>query len=106
MKRALLSAAVLVFLLTATFLLGGSLPIVGTGQWVSGLDMSDARDGAASVLLPSGDALITGGSNTSGSLQSADLYHLDGTLSAAASMQIARKSHTATVLQDGRVLVA
>ena len=63
-------------------------------------------------LLPSGDVLIAGGSNylTAGALQSAELF-----LSAsgpdyfdlgAAAMTVARASHTATVLTNGKVLLA
>jgi hypothetical protein len=70
------------------------------------MDMADARDGASAVLLANGDTLIAGGSNSAGTLQTADIYQIDGSLTAAATMVTARSRHTATLLQDGRVLVA
>jgi N-acetylneuraminic acid mutarotase len=64
----------------------------------------------SATLLPSGDILIAGGRNTAGAfLSSADLWFSTRgvwTPRTAASMTIPRSSHTATLLPDGRVLVA
>lgn len=62
-------------------------------------------------LLPTGNILIAGGSNyltVGGSLASAELYlAASGTTTIlAGSMNVARASHTATVLANGLVLVA
>ena len=74
--------------------------------------MAVARAGAASVLLQDGRTLITGGVSASGALASVEIFDTTGNFCAAplcvppASMNFARSKHTATVLQDGRVLVA
>jgi large repetitive protein len=57
-------------------------------------------------LFSSGKVLIVGGSANNGALSSAEIYDVDNaTWSAAASLNVARFSHTATVLDDGRILV-
>lgn len=60
-------------------------------------------------LLPTGDVLIAGGMNQSGTPQAtAELYlaSTGGGYRDAASMSVARASHTATVMANGRLLVA
>ncbi|HEY1527572.1 MAG TPA: kelch repeat-containing protein, partial [Candidatus Angelobacter sp.] len=106
MTRSLRVVVLLLCTLTVVSVLRASLPTVTTGQWTPAVDMADARDGAAAVLLANGDTLIVGGSNSAGTLQTADIYQIDGSLTAAATMATARSRHTATLLQDGRVLVA
>ena len=62
------------------------------------------------TLLPNGKVLVTGGSNEAGygtALSSAELYDpATGTWTAAASMAAGRAWHTATLLGNGKVLVA
>jgi N-acetylneuraminic acid mutarotase len=75
-----------------------------SGTWQSTGSMSAERGGAASVLLPDGSVLVTGGNDANGPTASAESYSGSG-FSAAAAMHSARAGHTATLLPDGRVLV-
>ncbi|PYU97917.1 MAG: hypothetical protein DMG26_20045, partial [Acidobacteria bacterium] len=74
--------------------------------------MGGARSGAASVLLQDGRTLITGGDSGSSALLSVELFDTTGSFCAAplcvppAPMNFARSKHTATLLSNGRVLVA
>jgi len=86
-----------------------------TGTFTTTGSMNDARDAHAAVLLADGQVLILGGdgwacSGTgcyfSGSLSSAELYYpATGTFSRAGYMNVARSLPTATLLQNGDVLV-
>ena len=86
-----------------------------TGTFTTTGSMNDARDAHAAVLLADGHVLILGGdgwacSGTgcyfSGSLSSAELYDpATGTFSRAGYMNEARTVPTATLLQNGDVLV-
>src|SRR5437016_11586342 len=64
------------------------------------------------TLLPSGKVLITGGSQPTGPsccifLASAELYDpTAGTFALTGSMSTVRSGHTATLLANGRVLIA
>src|SRR3989454_4443153 len=99
-------------LLCGLLLIRGSVPQVPSGTWLSVGNMAAARAGAASVLFQDGRTLITGGVSASGALASVELFDTTGHFCAAplcvppASMNFARSKHTATLLQDGRVLVA
>jgi hypothetical protein len=73
--------------------------------------MAAARAGATATLLPGGKILIAGGYRVEGAMTvaeaSAELYDpASGTFSVTGSMAEARYRHTATLLADGRVLVA
>jgi hypothetical protein len=72
--------------------------------------MATARTGASATLLPDGRVLIVGGTGpyaTSPNMASAELYDpKSGTFSATGSMTAARFQQTATLLSDGRVLIA
>jgi len=71
--------------------------------------MTVPRGDARATLLPDGDVLITGGADhdSPGGVASAEIFHVSTmTFQAVAPMHSARVSHTATLLQDGRVLVA
>ncbi len=71
--------------------------------------MANARYGAIAALLPSGDVLIAGGSNSvfvGNSLASAETYAAtSGTFSSAGSMTNARNGASATLLPNAQVLV-
>jgi hypothetical protein len=71
--------------------------------------MAAGRHHFAATLLPSGKVLVTGGLDSTGNpLASAELYDpVAGTFSpTAAPMQFVHASHTATLLNTGKVLVA
>lgn len=72
--------------------------------------MSSARQGHTATLLPKGQVLITGGSQNVGfrsELASAEIYDpQSGIFRATGSMNTPREGHTATLLRDGRVLIA
>jgi N-acetylneuraminic acid mutarotase len=73
--------------------------------------MSTARTDATATLLPNGDVLVAGGCCQPGNpyrgLSSAELYDpTTGTWSTTGSLNVARSGDTATLLQDGDVLVA
>ncbi len=82
-----------------------------TGTWSATGSMTTARYGHTATLLADGKVLVAvgagGGSGASGWLDSAELYDpSSGTWSATGSMTTARYVHTATLLTDGKVLVA
>jgi hypothetical protein len=83
-----------------------------TGVWEATADMAAARAEFPSVLLESGKVLASGGYDmTSGpSLASTEIFDPDtgtsGTWTAGPTMSEARRAHTATRLNDGKVLIA
>jgi len=72
--------------------------------------MTAARMGQTATVLRDGRVLIAGGVRNIGfrtALASAEIYDpKSGSFTAAAPMTVAREGHTATLLRDGRVLVA
>jgi Galactose oxidase, central domain len=77
------------------------------GQWEFTGNLNVARDRHTATLLPNGQVLVAGGSNSSGFLASAERYDpATGTWTVTGSLHTARYGHTATLLPDGRVLVA
>jgi len=83
---------------------------IPAGTWASAGNgstaMSSSRSGAATVQLLDGRLLIIGGNNGTGAVNSVDVFDAAGNFSPAAPMNLARSQHTATLLQDGTVLVA
>ena len=90
--------------------LATSSPIPFAGPWSSTGSMLTGRAEHTATLLPDGRVLIAGGvadSREEERLASAELYDpATGTWQATGSMSIPRSWHTATLLLDGRVLVA
>ena len=75
--------------------------------------MVEVRHTHTATLLPDGTVLVTGGdggmteAGETINLASTELYDpASGTWTAAASMELARRWHSATLLPDGAVLVA
>lgn len=81
-----------------------------TGQWTLTSPMHYARENPTATLLKNGNVLIVGGYSVDGNccaLSSAEIFDpKTGTFSTTGFMAVARRNHTATLLQDGRVLVA
>jgi WD40 repeat protein len=84
-----------------------------TGTFSSTGSMAIVRGGHTATLLPDGRVLIAGGTDSADDnlaaniLASAELYDpLTGAFGPAGSMATARQLQTATLLRDGRVLIA
>lgn len=81
-----------------------------TGTWSAAAPLSAARANHGATLLANGKVLVTAGfdyGNNSRPLASAELYDpATNSWSSAGSLAAARSLHTATLLPDGRVLVA
>src|SRR5260370_13357142 len=72
--------------------------------------MSTARDYATATLLPNGKVLIAGGFGDAGVLSSTELYdpatNTFAPSNATPEMNSARVADTATLLRNGKVLIA
>lgn len=113
---------------TATLLRNGKVLVVGgadssgaslssaelydpaTDRWTLTGSLAQARDSHTATLLQSGKVLVVGGSANGSVLQNVELYDPDsGTWTSPTEndkrLREPRKHHTATLLQDGRVLV-
>ena len=90
-----------------------------TGAWTATGSMTTGRAGATAIVLRDGQVLVAGGVDGYGGdpscgactdgqpLASAELYNpRTGKWTRTGSMTMARVGHTATLLRDGRVLVA
>jgi hypothetical protein len=82
-----------------------------SGLWSSSGSLATARDDHTATLLPNGKVLVAGGhfgdGETGATLESAELYDpATGAWSATGSLGAARRGATATLLPNGKVLVA
>jgi hypothetical protein len=82
-----------------------------TGSWRLAAPMPVAPLGQTATVLPDGRVLATGGKEYGGPeavhFSNAELYDpVTGTWMAIDAMAVARDGHTATLLPDGRVLIA
>lgn len=84
-----------------------------TGTWAQAGLLKDARYGHTATLLSDGRVLVVGGASSgNAAIGSAELYDPLATDSSKAwtrpvpTMTVVRYGHTATLLRDGRVLVA
>lgn len=82
-----------------------------TGSWTPVSPMLDARNESAAILLKDGRVLLEGGLSGPGadspSLAGAELFDpIVGVFTRTGNLRAARHGHTATLLEDGRVLVA
>lgn len=93
----------------ATTLASAEIYDPGTGLFISTGSMESARSLHAATLLPTGEVMITGGVGSSDSdtvLSSAEVFDpVTGTFRATVSMMSERAVHTATLLQNGQVLI-
>jgi N-acetylneuraminic acid mutarotase len=81
-----------------------------TGTWTHTDHMTNARWGHSMTLLPDGRVLVAGGNTRAApeeATRTAEIYDpATGAWSPTGNMNIARAFHAATLLADGRVLVA
>jgi hypothetical protein len=101
--------AVILAVAGSGLLLRAQLP-QAVNTWAPGGAMADARTGAAAVALEDGRTLITGGrlGDAGGPVTSTVVVYDPGsrTFTPAGQLLQPRVNHTATLLADGRVLVA
>ena len=102
----------LLFALTLCSLTSGSIASAQTGIWVRTGDMNAGRYYNTATLLATGKVLVAGGggacsAGTCQQFSSAELYDpATKTWTFTSPMNHVRLAHTATLMQDGRVLVA
>jgi N-acetylneuraminic acid mutarotase len=81
-----------------------------SGTWTATGSLATARGKHTATLLPNGKVLVVGGHGNNGNsdvLASAELYDpASGTWTATGSLATARELHTATLLPNGKVLIA
>ncbi|HEX5399321.1 MAG TPA: kelch repeat-containing protein [Verrucomicrobiae bacterium] len=85
-----------------------------TGEWQATGSMNTPRENHTATLLPDGRVLVAGGTGTNlfappyfGTLTNAEVYDpATGVWTPTTGMTVARRSHTASLLPNGKVLVA
>src|SRR5208283_4080248 len=81
-----------------------------TGKFTVVAKMTARRAAVSATLLSNGDVLVVGGADhdgPDGALASTEIFHADTLrFQPTGSLHHARSSHTATLLNDGRVLIA
>ena len=81
-----------------------------SGTWTTTGSLATARNELRATLLPNGKVLVSGGYSSNGSstyFANADLYDpVSGTWTVTASLATARSLHSATLLPNGKVLIA
>ncbi|MBK9441773.1 MAG: fibronectin type III domain-containing protein [Comamonadaceae bacterium] len=98
---------------TSSYLFSAELydPAIGaSGFWTSADSLSTSRYAHSATLLPNGKVLVAGGNSVGGNAQSSAEYYdpangAVGTWSSAGSLGTARYGHSATLLNNGKVLV-
>jgi len=95
---------------TSSALSSAELYDPATGQWSFAGALSVARADHAATLLDTGFVLFTGGQHldefgTTVNLKSAEIYSFETGFGAVQDMAVAHMGHTATLMQDGSVLV-
>ena len=106
MKRTVMILCTVAIFAAAGVLLSASLPQVPSGTWIALGPMNSARSGASAVLLQDGRILVSGGNDSNGPSNTAELFGANGSFSMDTPMNVTRSGHVAVVLQDGRVLIA
>ena len=107
MNRATRFVASLGLLVYGVFASQGVSQAPASNTWTVAGHLTQARSGAAAVLLTDGRVLITGGTDKSGVPQAtAEVYDpVTGTFTASTAMNVPRANHAAIVLKTGDVLV-
>src|SRR4051795_431831 len=100
MKTTFRNAAIVCGFLLAIILVRAAVPTGQSGTWQVGGSMA-SHDLGALAPMPDGSLLVVGGGSAN-----VDLFTANGGIIGKAPMSVARTGHTATVLFDGRVLVA
>jgi hypothetical protein len=103
----------IVALLCASMTMFARTMVAQQGMFVLTGSLNDARDNHTATLLNNGKVLIAGGMGPSGvradsfALASAELYdRATGTFTLTGSLNKDRQNHTATLLKNGKVLIA
>src|SRR5208337_3042608 len=107
MNRATRLVSILGLIICGAFASQGVSQTSASNSWSPAGQMTQARTGAAAVLLTDGRVLITGGTDSSGVPQATtEVYDPStGAFTASPAMNVPRANHAAIVLKTGDVLV-